>query len=100
MSITSKPKQTTSIKLDHNTKEALAQFAKQENRSIHYMLVTAVEEFVKRKQEEAEYNQYIKERVTKALHRLETEGSNGIPSEQVLETIIKRMANKKTIPNN
>lgn len=97
MTALSTPKQTTSIKLSIDTKQALERFAQQENRSVHYMLVTAVEEFITRKQAEAEYQEYIKDRVMKALNRFESEGSNGIPSEQVFDVVMQRIADRKQI---
>lgn len=89
------PKQTTSIKLDLHIKQALERFAKQENRSVHYLLVSAVEDFVKRKQEENEYQEYIKNRVLASEKRLNEQGADNLTKEQVRANIKQFLATNK-----
>ena len=84
-------KQTTftkSIKLPIDTKKALEHFAKQENRSVHYLLVTAVEEFIQRKQDEANYQEYIKNRVMASEKRLDQQGGDGLTRKQVEKNVL------------
>ena len=87
MATLSTPKQATSIKLSIDTKKAIEHLAEQENRSVHYMLVTAIEEFVTRKQEEAEYQEYIKNRVLASEKRLYEQGADNLTSEQVRNNV-------------
>lgn len=94
--LTTTPKQSTSIKLTMDTKQALQHFAEQENRSVHYLLVTAVEEFIERKQQEAEYQEYIKNRVLASEQRLDEQGSDGLTRTQVQQNITNFLANLNT----
>lgn len=90
------PKQSTftkSIKLPIDTTKALERFAEQENRSVHYLLVTAVEEFVKRKQDEANYQEYIKNRVLASEKRLDQQGGDGLTREQVKKNVLDFLDN-------
>lgn len=91
--LTTIPKQNTSIKLTMDTKEALKRFAEQENRSVHYLLVTAVEEFIERKQQEAEYQEYIKSRVLASEKRLDQQGGDGLTREQVGKNVMNFLDN-------
>lgn len=91
----SSPKQTTSIKLDVHTKQALERFAEQENRSVHYLLVSAIEDFVKRKQEENEYQEYIKNRVLASEKRLNEQGADSLTKEQVRANVKQFLASNK-----
>lgn len=79
---------TKSIKLPLDTTKALERFAEQENRTVHYLLVTAVEEFVKRKQEEADYQEYIKSRVLASEKRLDQQGGDGLTRGQVEKNVM------------
>lgn len=90
------PKQTTftkSIKLSLDTTKALERFAEQENRSVHYLLVKAVEEFIQRKQEEANYQEYIKNRVLASEERLDQQGGDGLTREQVEKNVMNFLDN-------
>lgn len=90
------PKQSTftkSIKLPLETTKALERFAEQENRSVHYLLVTAVEEFVKRKQDEANYQEYIKNHVLASEKRLDQQGGDGLIREQVKKNVMDFLDN-------
>lgn len=91
--LTTIPKQNTSIKLTMDAKEALKRFAEQENRSVHYLLVTAVEEFIERKQQEAEYQEYIKNRVLASEKRLDKQGGDGLTREQVGKNVMNFLDN-------
>lgn len=94
--LTVPPKQTTftkSIKLPLDTTKALERFAEQENRSVHYLLVAAVEEFVQRKQDEANYQEYIKNRVLASEKRLDQQGGDGLTSEQVKKNVLDFLDN-------
>lgn len=91
--LTTIPKQNTSIKLTMDAKEALKRFAEQENRSVHYLLVTAVEEFIERKQQEAEYQEYIKSRVLASEKRLDQQGGDGLTREQVGKNVMNFLDN-------
>lgn len=82
-----------SIKLSLDTHQALERFAKQENRTVHYLLVTAVEEFVKRKQEEADYQEYIKNRVLASEKRLDQQGGDGLTRQQVEKNVMNFLDN-------
>lgn len=90
------PKQTTftkSIKLSLDTTKALEHFAEQENRSVHYLLVKAVEEFIQRKQDEANYQEYIKNRVLSSEERLDQQGGDGLTREQVEKNVMNFLDN-------
>ncbi|WP_373784652.1 CopG family ribbon-helix-helix protein [Kaistella sp.] len=95
MTTATNQKQTTSIKLDMQTKQALKRFAKQENRSVHYLLVSAVKDFVKRKQEEDEYQEYIKKRVLASENRLHTQGADNLTKDQIKASIKQFLINNK-----
>lgn len=86
------PKQNISVKLSINTKQALERFAKEENRSVHYLLVTAIEEFVAKKQEETEYQEYIKNRVLVTEKRLHEQGMDNLTKEQVQNDVRQFLA--------
>lgn len=92
---TASPKLTKSIKLPIDTTKALERFARQENRSVHYLLVTAIEEFVTRKQQEAEYQEYIKNGVLLAEKRLEEQGADNLTSDQVKANVMKFLADNQ-----
>lgn len=90
------PKQSTftkSIKLPLDTTKALERFAEQENRSVHYLLVTAVQEFIERKQDEANYQEYIKNRVLASEKRLDQQGGDGLTREQVTQNVMNFLDN-------
>lgn len=93
MATVTSPKHSTSIKLPISTKQALERFAKEENRSVHYLLVTAIEEFVTRKQEESEYQDYIKNRVLATEKRLQEQGADNLTEEQVKSNVMKYLEN-------
>ncbi len=87
-------KQNTSVKLSIDTKQALERFAKEENRSVHYLLVTAIEEFVAKKQEEAEYHEYIKNRVLATEKRFHEQGADNLTKEQVKNNVRQFLDNR------
>lgn len=82
-----------SVKLSIDTHQALERFAKQENRSVHYLIVTAVEEFVKRKQEQSDYQEYIKNRVLASEKRLDEQGADNLTRVQVERNILQFLDN-------
>lgn len=95
---TAKPtKARTSISLDLEKKQAIQEIAKRQNRTPHYVMIEMLTKGIQEAQEEAEYQEYVKNRVLKALHRFETEGSNGVPSEQVFDAVMQRIEAKKQL---
>ncbi len=80
-----------SVKLGLDTKSELQRLASVKKRSVHYLMREAVENYVAEQQAEEEYQKYVENRVMKAYHRLQTEGSNGVPSEQVFSELRKKM---------
>lgn len=97
LSIAKPTKARTSISLDFEKKQAIAEIARQQNRTPHYVMIEMLTKGIQEAQEEAEYQEYVKNRVLKALNRLETEGSNGIPSEQVFDNVMQRIEAKKQL---
>lgn len=98
LATTPKPqKERLSLVLDFDKKQALTEIAQKENRSLNFVVLEMIEKSLKEAQEEAEYQEYIKNRVLKALNRFETEGSNGIPSEQVFDNVMQRIEAKKQL---
>lgn len=80
-----------SIKVDVEIKSELQKIAKLEDRSVHYVLIEAVERYISEKKEEEAYQEYVKNRVMKAYNRLITEGSNGVRSEDVHDIVMKKV---------
>lgn len=93
----SKAKARVSIALDMDKKQAIQDIAKQQNRTPHYVMLEMLTKGIEEAQAEEEYQKYIEQRVMTALHRLETEGSRGVPSEQVFDDIMQRIEAKKQL---
>lgn len=89
---TSKPtKARTSIALDFEKKKAIEEIARQQNRTPHYVMIEMINKGIQEAREEAQYQEYVKNRVLSSLRRLETEGSDGVPSEQVFDVVMERV---------
>ncbi len=89
--ISTPKKANLSLKIDFDKKNDLQEIASRKNRSVHYLLVEAVQNYIAEQKEKAEYEKYVEERVMKAYNRLEKEGSNGVDSEQVLDVVMSRV---------
>lgn len=89
------PKINLSVKVTLETKEALQKLAKSQNRSVHYVMSEMLMKGLAEAQEEAEYQDYVKNRVLNALNRFEQNGSNGVPSEQAFDVVMQMIENKK-----
>lgn len=86
-----KPKASVSVKMDYEKKEALQQLAKKQNRSVHYIMLDMIEKGLQEAQEQAEYDEYVKNRVMKTYNRVMTEGASGKTSEQVFASLQEKM---------
>lgn len=84
-----------SLKVTLETKEALQKLAKSQNRSVHYVMNEIIQKGLAEAKEQDEYQEYVKNRVLAALNRFEKEGSNGVPNEQVFDTVMQLIENKK-----
>lgn len=81
-------KERVSLVLDFDKKQALEQLAQQENRSLNFVVIEMIDRELKRKQDEAEYQEYIKKSVLLAEKRLDEQGSDGLTREQVKSSVM------------
>ena len=85
-----------SLKMSPQMKQSLQHLAQAQNRSVHYVMLDLLQQGLERAQQEADYQVYMQQRVLAAYDRLEREGSNGVPAEQVHDRIManiqKRLA--------
>lgn len=91
LSTATKPKkERLSLVLDFEKKQALSEIAQKQNRSLNFVVLEMIEKSLQEAKEEAQDQEYVKNRVLNSLHRLETEGSDGVPSEQVFDLVMER----------
>lgn len=88
---TSTKKANLSIKVGLDTKTELKRLASLKNRSVHFLMVEAVENYIAEQKANAEYEKYVEDRVMKSYDRYKTEGSDGVSSEQAFEKIREKM---------
>lgn len=97
---TSKPtKARTSIALDFEKKKAIEEIARQQNRTPHYVMIEMISKGIQEAQEEAQYQEYIKNRVMCAYNEMIENGSQGLTSSEakeiVMQKVRERLANNK-----
>lgn len=78
-----KTKARLSVAIDIEQKKALETYAKAQNRSVHFVMLEMIDEKLKQAQEEAEYQEYIKNRVLLTEKRLKEQGADNLSMEQV-----------------
>lgn len=88
-----RPKARISVALDIEKKQALEHIAKEQKRSVHFIMLELIDKALKEAQEEAEYQEYIKNRVLATEKRLNEEGSDNLTKEQVKSNVIKYLEN-------
>ena len=77
-----------SVKVKDHVKAELQHIAKAENRSVHYVMLEAIDHYITAKKAEAEHQAWIKEQVLQAYDRFKTEGSNGLPMADAHQTVM------------
>ncbi len=96
---TSKPPKTrTSIALDFDKKKAIEEIARQQNRTPHYVMIEMINKGIQEAKEEAEYQNYIENRVMSTYNEMMKNGSQGITSKEVKEIVMQRV--KEKLANN
>lgn len=92
-------KARTSIALDIEKKKAIEEIARQQNRTPHYVILEMISKGIQEAQEEAQYQEYIKNRVMRAYNEMIENGSQGVSGgeakEIVMQKVRKRLANNK-----
>lgn len=92
------PKANLSLKVPVEVKEALQRIAKSESRSVHFLLIEAVENYLSERQADEEYDAWVAQRVLKAQKSLHENGSSGISMEEAHRTALDKV--KKFLENN
>lgn len=92
-------KARTSIALDIEKKKAIEEIARQQNRTPHYVMLEMISKGIQEAQEEAQYQEYIKNRVMRAYNEMIENGSQGVSGgeakEIVMQKVRERLANNK-----
>lgn len=92
-------KSRTSIALDIEKKKAIEEIARQQNRTPHYAMLEMISKGIQEAQEEAQYQEYIKNRVMRAYNEMIENGSQGVSGgeakEIVMQKVRERLANNK-----
>lgn len=95
----STPKARISVALDFEKKQALQELAKQQNRSVHFVMLDIIDKALQEAQEQAQYQEYIKNRVMRAYNEMIENGSQGVTSSEakeiVMQKVRERLANNK-----
>lgn len=84
------PKANMSLKIDIEQKEALKRLAIQKKRSVHYVMVDMIEKGLEEAREEAEYQEYIKNRVMKAYNNVQN-GAELLTSTELKKRVMQRL---------
>lgn len=93
---TSPKKANLSIKVGLDTKAELQRLAELKNRSVHFLMIEAVENYIAEQKAQAEYEKYVEERVMKAYNRFKAEGSDGVSSDEMYDVVMKRVQERLT----
>lgn len=93
---TSSKKANLSIKVGLDTKAELQRLAELKNRSVHFLMIEAVENYIAEQKAQAEYEKYVEERVMKAYNRFKAEGSDGVSSDEMYDVVMKRVQERLT----
>lgn len=89
---TSKPtKARTSIALDFEKKKAIEEIARQQNRTPHYVMIEMISKGIQEAQKEAQYQEYIKNRVMRAYNEMTENGSQGVTSSEAKEIVMQKV---------
>ncbi|STY88566.1 hypothetical protein [Moraxella bovis] len=92
-------KARTSIALDIEKKKAIEEIARQQNRTPHYVMLEMISKGIQEAQEEAQYQEYIKNRVMRAYNEMIENGSQGVSGAEAKEIVMhkvrERLANNK-----
>lgn len=80
-----------SVALDTERKKALESYARAQNRSVHFVMLEMIDEKLRQVQEEAEYQEYIKNKVLAVYDRVEQKGSRGETSGSVFSRLRAEM---------
>lgn len=91
MATISTPKANLSLKVPFEVKEELQEIAKEKNRSVHFLLIEAVEHYLEEQKAEREYQKWVEQKVMAAYNRLEKEGSQGINSTETNARIMAKV---------
>lgn len=91
-STTPKPqKERLSLVLDFDKKQALNEIAQKQNRSLNFVVLEMIDKSLREAQEEAEYQEYIKNRVMRAYNEIKENGSQGVSSAKAKEIVMQRV---------
>jgi hypothetical protein len=89
--IQSPEKAHLSIKVDVGIKSDLQKIAQSKNRSVHYLLIEAVERYIAEQKADEEYNEWVKQRVLQAQKNLHENGSSGISSQEAHKIAMEKV---------
>lgn len=91
---TNAQKSRVSVALDFDKKQALEAYAKSQNRSVHFVMLEMIDEKLRQAQEEAQYQEYIKNRVMRAYNEMTENGSQGVTSSEAKEIVMQKVREK------
>ncbi len=81
-----------SLKIDLSKKIELQKIAEKNQRSVHFLLVQAVDNFINEENERLAYDKYVEERVMTAYNEHKN-GTKSIPAEEVYNEIDELLNN-------
>ena len=91
-------KERLSLVLDFDKKQALTEIAQKQNRSLNFVVLEMIEKSLQEAQEEAEYQNYIENRVMRAYNEMKENGSQGVSSAKAKEIVMQRV--RERLENN
>ena len=91
LATTKNPKQRLSVVLDFEKKQALENLAKEKNRSLNFVVIEMIDQALQQAKEQAEYEQWVENRVMAVYERVQKQGSNGKPASQVHAELKEKM---------
>lgn len=91
MSALTIPTANMSLKIPVTDKEALQNLAKQRKRSTHFVMLEMIQKGLQEAKEQAEYEQWVEQRVMAVYDRVKKQGSSGKTAEQVHSNLKEKM---------
>lgn len=87
-------KERLSLVLDFDKKQALTEIAQKQNRSLNFVVLEMIDRALQEAQEEAQYQEYIKNRVMQAYNEMKENGSQGVSSSEAKKIVMQRVGEK------
>lgn len=88
---TSPAKARKTVVMDYSKKQAIDEIAKRQNRTPHYIILEMIDKGIKEAQEEAEYQEYIKNRVMSAYNDMLENGTKGVNSRELKQMVMQSL---------